>query len=101
MATWTHTIDRFDPFLYTGPSRLQSDAVARSGPITVDVPYGTGGNPEFATRLYVGVAGDVTIVKWDGTTEFYKNLAQGRHHIICSTQVLSSGTTATNMVWGS
>lgn len=101
MAIQTHPVDRFDPFLYTGPARLQR-GMARMGSVTLDTPYGTGdGNIEYATRLYVGVSGNVTIVKWDGTTQLLKGLVSGTVHEICSIQVNTSGTTATDIVWGS
>jgi hypothetical protein len=100
MTIQIHDVPPFDPFLNTGPTR-QIRGMARMGTVTPNTLYGTGGNVEYATRLYVGVTGDVTIVKWDGTTQLLKNLLQGVVHEICSIQVNSSGTTATNIVWGS
>ena len=97
MATPAFTIPPLDPYGFTGPVRVMA-GVARSGNVTLDTPYG---NPEYARWLYVGVAGNVTYVKWDGTTQALTGLAAGVWHPIYSVQVNSSGTTATNLVWGS
>jgi hypothetical protein len=84
-----------DPNLKTGPSRIMS-GVVRMRSVTLDTPYG-----EFATWLYVGVQGDVNITEWDGTTITMVGLAAGVWHPIYSLMVNSSGTTATNLLWGS
>lgn len=95
MALNTLNVQPIDPNLKTGPSRIMSGPV-RMRSVTVDVPFG-----EFATWLYVGVTGDVNITEWDGTTITMKGLAAGVWHPIYSIQVNSSGTTATNLLWGS
>lgn len=89
-----------DPFAYTGPVRVMS-GIARTGTVTLDTAYGTNGSLEFARWLYVGGSGNVTYVKWDGTTQQLIGLAAGVWHPIYSTQVNTAGTTATNLVWGS
>jgi hypothetical protein len=94
------TVPPLDPNAYTGPTRVMS-GVARTGTVTLDTPYGTGGNPEFARWLYCGVQGDVSYVKWDGTTQLLTGLAAGVWHPIYSLLVNSGTTTAGGMVWGS
>jgi hypothetical protein len=64
--------------------------------VVLDIAYG-----EFATWLYVGVTGDVSLIEWDGTTIILTGLAAGVWHPIYSLQINSAGTTATDMVWGS
>lgn len=84
-----------DPNAYTGPVRTMS-GVARTGDVVLGTPYN-----EYARWLYVGVTGAVSYVKWDGTTQILLGLASGVWHPIYSISVNSSGTTATNIVWGS
>ncbi len=84
-----------DPYLKTGPTRIMSGVVRTLTP-TLDTPYG-----EFMTWLYVGVTGDVSIVKWDGTTQVLVGLAAGIMHPIYSVMINSAGTTATSLVVGS
>lgn len=100
MALQTFSIPALDPYGFTGPTRVMA-GVARTGDVALDVPYGTGGNAEFARWLYVGVAGNVSYVKWDGTTQVLVGLAAGVWHPIYSIVVNSTGTTATSIVWGS
>ena len=100
MAVQTINVAPLDPNNFTGPSRLLA-GVARTGSVTADTYYGPNGSVEFARWLYVGTSGNVTYVKWDGTTQLIKNLSAGVFHPILSIQVTSSGTTATDLVWGS
>ncbi len=95
MALNTLDVKPIDPNLKTGPSRIMSGPV-RMRAVTPDTAYG-----EFATWLYVGVTGDVSIVEWDGTTIVLTGLAAGVWHPIYSLMVNSSGTTATNIAWAS
>lgn len=95
MALRTVDVKSLDPYLKTGPSRIMSGPV-RMRTVTLDTPYG-----EFATWLYVGVTGDVSLIEWDGTTITLTGLVAGVWHPIYSLQVNSAGTTATNIVWGS
>lgn len=97
MSLTTLLIPPFDPYLFTGPSRLLAGP-ARTGDVTPGTPYG---NPEFATWLYVGTTGNVSYVKWDGTTQVLTNMLAGIWHRMESIMVNSSGTTATGLVWGS
>lgn len=99
MAVQYLQIPPLDPNLYTGPFRIATGP-ARTGNITNDVPYGTEGRTEFATWLYVGTTGNISYIKWDGTTQVLTNVAAGRWHNIFSVQVNSSGTTASGLVWG-
>ena len=88
-------VQPIDPNLKTGPSRIMSGPV-RMRTVTLDTPYG-----EFATWLYVGVAGNVSLIEWDGTTIILVGLIAGVWHPIYSLQVNSSGTTASSILWGS
>ena len=85
----------FDPNNFTGPTRTVS-GVARTLSPTADTPYG-----ESMRWLYVGVTGNVSYVKWDGTTQVLIGLAAGVWHPIYSIMINSSGTTAASLVWGS
>lgn len=100
MALPTVNVPPLDPNSYTGPVRTMA-GVARTGDVTLDSPYGDAGVPEFARWLYVGGSGNVSYVKWDGTTQTLVGLVAGLWHPIYSKQINSSGTTATNLVWGS
>jgi hypothetical protein len=84
-----------DPNLKSGPTRIMS-GVARTLSPVLDTQYG-----EFMTWLYVAVQGDVSYVKWDGTTQLLSALAAGVFHPIYSVMINSSGTTATGIVVGS
>jgi|GEM_PF-2101848 hypothetical protein len=100
MAVQLISVPALDPNSYTGPTRVMA-GVARSGSVTLDTLYGANGSVEFARWLYVGVTGNVTYMKWDGTTQALIGLAAGVWHPVYSIQVNSSGTTATSIVWGS
>lgn len=89
-----------DPNLYTGPWRLLSGPV-RSGNVTLDTYYGTNGQVEFATWIYVGVTGNISYIKWDGTTQVLNNVSAGIWHNIYSIGINTTGTSATGLVWGS
>ena len=93
-------IHPLDGNTFTGPTRTMS-GVGRTGDVTLDVPYGALGLPEYARWLYVGVTGNVSYVKWDGTTQVLVGLAAGVWHPILSKMVNTTGTTATSLVWGS
>lgn len=99
MAIQLVDVPPLDPNIYTGPTRVMS-GIARMGDIVTDQYYNTA-SPEFARWLYVGVSGNVSIVKWDGTTQVLVGLGAGIWHPIYSIKINSSGTTATNLVWGS
>jgi len=100
MAQQLFLVPPLDPNLYTGPGRLLAGP-ARTGSVTLNTPYGTNGQVEFARWLYVGTTGNITYVKWDGTTQVLTNILAGIWHNIYSIQVNSSGTTASGLVWGS
>jgi len=70
--------------------------VARTLDPTLDVAYG-----EKMRWLYVGVTGNVSYVKRDGTTQVLTGLAAGVFHPIYSLMINSSGTNATGIVVGS
>lgn len=100
MAGQTCYIPPLDPNAYTGPTRVMA-GISRTGDVTLGAMYGENGSVEFARWLYVGTTGDVSYTKWDGTTQTLTGLAAGVWHPIFSIQVNSSGTTASNLVWGS
>ncbi len=88
-------IPPLDGFTFTGPTRTMA-GVARTLSPTLDTQYG-----EKMRWLYVGVTGDVSYVKWDGTTQVLAGLAAGVFHPIYSLQINSAGTTASSIVVGS
>ncbi len=88
-------IPPFDGFCFTGPTRAMA-GVARTLNPTLDVQYG-----EKMRWIYVGVSGNVSYVKYDGTTQVLVGLAAGVFHPIYSLQINSAGTTATSIVVGS
>jgi len=100
MALQTIVIPALDPNIYTGPTR-QMSGVARTVDIILDTAYGANGSIEFMRWIYVGVTGNVSYVKWDGTTQVLVGLAAGVAHPFHSIKINSVGTTATNIVVGS
>ena len=100
MAVQLQNIPALDPNGYTGPTRVMA-GVARTGDITLDTLYGANGTVEFARWRYLGGSGDVSFRKWDGTDQTLLGLAAGVWHPIYSIQINTSGTTATDLVWGS
>ncbi len=100
MAVQLQNIPALDPNGYTGPTRVMA-GVARTGDITLDTYYGSNGTVEFARWLYIGVTGNISYMKWDGTNQTLIGLAAGVWHPIFSILVNSASTTATNLVWGS
>lgn len=92
-------LNQLDPAsLISSPARPLG-GVALTGTVTPSdtLDYG---DAIYARWLYVGVTGNVSFVRWDGVTQVLANLAAGVFHPICSKRVNSTGTTATNMVWG-
>jgi len=100
MAVQLVTVPPLDPNAYTGPTRVMS-GVARTGDVTLDTMYGANGSVEFARWLYVGVTGNVSYRKWDGTDQTLLGLAAGVWHPIYSIRINTAATTATSLVWGS
>lgn len=100
MAVQLCLIQPLDPNAYTGPTRVMS-GVARTGNATPDSYYGPNGSVEFARWLYIGVQGDVSYTKWDGTEQALVGLAAGVWHPVFSIRINSAGTSATDLVWGS
>lgn len=101
MAIRTVDVGPLDANAYTGPTRVMA-GVARTGDIVLDTLYGNAGVAvEYARWLYAGVAGNISYVKWDGTTQVLVGLAAGIWHPIFSVKVNTTGTTATSLVWGS
>lgn len=95
MALTTDT-PPLDPGILTGPARVSSGIVSRIGTATPGTPYG-----EYATYLYVGTTGNVSIQTWNGSTIVLTALTTGQWHKIASTMVNTSGTAATGILWGS
>lgn len=94
------SIPALDPFIFTGPTRNMS-GVARTASVTLDTAYGTNGAIEFMRWLYCGVSGDISYVKWDGSSQTLVGLAAGVWHPIYSVMINTTGTTAASMVVGS
>jgi hypothetical protein len=88
-------IPPLDPNNFTAQVR-NLGGIGRTGTVTADTPYG-----EFARWLYVGVSGNISYVKWDGSTQVLNNIIAGVWHPILSVMVNSASTTATGLVWGS
>jgi hypothetical protein len=93
----------FDFFNFDPQSSMTNQVRSLAGPIktgavTYDVAFG-----EFARWIYVGTSGDLSYVKWDGTTETLPNLAAGIWHPIPATKINNSGTSiaANQLRWGS
>lgn len=95
MALLTSNIPALDPNIFTGPTRVMAGVARTLNPVA-DSPYG-----EFMRWIYVGGSGNVSYVKWDGTSQTLVGLASGVWHPIYSIMINSSGTTATNIVVGS
>lgn len=69
-------------------------AVTKSDTVPISMPSG-----ENRTKgIYVGVTGDVSVKMADGSTVVFKALAAGVVHYISITQVMSTSTTATDIV---
>jgi hypothetical protein len=84
-----------DGFNFTGPTRMMSGVGRTLNPV-LDTQHG-----EKMRWLYVGGTGNVSYVKWDGTTQVLTGLLAGFFHPILSLQINSIGTTATGIVVGS
>jgi hypothetical protein len=100
MTLQTFLVPPLDPNLFTGPTRLLAGP-ARTGIVVLDTSYGLNGNAEYASWLYVGTTGNISYVKWDGTTQLLTNVLAGIWHRMESIQINSVGTTASGLVWGS
>jgi hypothetical protein len=100
MAVQLIDVPALDPNAYTGPTRVMA-GVARTGNVVLDTFYGANGAVEFARWLYVGTTGNVSYVRWDGTSQTLVGLAAGIWHPIYSIKINTSGTAASNLVWGS
>lgn len=100
MAVQLCNVPPLDPNAYTGPTRVMA-GVARMGDVILDEYYGPNNSIEFARWLYVGVSGNVSFTKWDGTQQTLIGLAAGVWHPIFSIRVNSTDTTATDIAWGS
>lgn len=95
-----------DPNIYSAQVRVLGGP-ARTGTVTYDTGFTNSTTPpgvlEFSRWIYVGVTGNLSYTKWDGTVETLPNLAAGIWHPIYAVNVLTSGTTiaAANLRWGS
>jgi hypothetical protein len=92
------TVNKLDPNSLNSNPQRPLGGVVRSGAVTYDTEYG-----EYARWIYVGTTGNLSYMKWDGTTETLPSLAAGVWHPVCSMQINSSGTTiaAAALRWGS
>ena len=94
MSLNTIKIDPLDPNLFTGPTRMMA-GIMGAYPVTPGVPYG-----QFARWLFIGGAGSLSVVNWDGTTALLTNFAPGVWQPQGSIMINSSGTTATGILYG-
>lgn len=100
-------IPNYDPNLSLEELRsvgtiLQSGSVTPSDTNGYTTPDANGVNQFTRARfLYLGVSGDVTVVKWDLTTQLYTNVAAGVFHPISTVGVMSTGTSPSlEIIWG-
>jgi hypothetical protein len=106
MAYPIANIPPLDPNLYTAQVRTLSGP-ARTGSVTYDLGFSNSTTPagvrEFARWIYVGTTGNLSYVKWDGTTETLPSLAAGIWHPIFCVAINSVGSTvaANQLRWGS
>ena len=91
----TQDVPPLDGFNFTGPTRTMA-GVARTLNPTLDTPYG-----EKMRWLYVGTTGNISYIKWDGTTQVLTNLVAGVFHPIYTLQINSASTSASGIVVGS
>lgn len=101
MALNTTVLPNYDPNQLYGLVRSLSGPVLTGDVILNTLFGGVNGAPLFARWLWVGTTGNITYVKYDGTTQTLLNAVAGVWHPILAIQVNSSGTTAANMAWGS
>ena len=83
-----------DPNVFAGAGRIVS-GILRTGTVTTNIDF-----DEYARWLYVGVTGNISYVKWDGSSQTLSNVTGGVWHPICAVRVNSAGTTASGLVWG-
>ena len=106
MAAPIVIIPPLDPNLYTSQVRALAGP-ARTGTVTYDTGFTNSTTPagvlEYARWIYVGTTGNLSYVKWDGTTELLPNLAAGLWHPIHCKMVTTVNTTiaAAQLRWGS
>lgn len=79
-------VDRVDEQGITQPASLM-EAVTNDAELTY-----------VSRAIYVGVAGDISVVDMAGNTRLFKNAAAGSVIPIRITKVNASGTTATNLI---
>ena len=93
-------VNNNDPFgSVQGPARFLCGPI-KTGTVTYDVYFGEG---VFGRWIYVGATGDLSYVKWDGTTETLPSLAAGIWHPIPAIKINTTDTTiaANKLRWGS
>jgi hypothetical protein len=66
------------------------------GDASAITPHDT--NPNEFSRLYIGSAGNITLVTRDGNTVLFSNLPAGFILPVQTSIIKSTGTTATNIV---
>lgn len=87
-----------EPYCETQSNPVRSlTGIIDMGTVSPGTYYGEGIT---ARWLYVGVTGNVTIIKIDGTTQTLATLAAGVFHPIHHIGIATSGTTAGSLVWG-
>jgi len=102
MAAQAFDVGNFDPYKALEQSRTVA-GVIKTGAITYDIDFlDPNNNPIYSRWIYIGTTGNISYIKWDGSTETLPNIAPGVWHPIFATRVLSSGTTiaANQLRWG-
>ncbi len=92
-------VNNYDPLnTSSGPVRALSGPI-NTGAVDFDVSY----EGLFARWLYIGTTGNLSYVKYDGTTETLPNILGGIWHPIHSIKINSSGTDIAEdqLRWGS
>lgn len=62
------------------------------------IPSDTAALPFVSKRLWIGGAGNVTLITLSGQTIEYANVAAGTYLQVRAQQVMATGTTATNII---
>ena len=100
MAVKPFTTIELDPGSMVSSPVRSLGGILRVGAITPGT-LPTAYYPEYARWIYVGVTGNIQYVTYDGTQVTLTNVLAGIWHPILSIAVLSAGTTASGLFWGS
>lgn len=88
-------VQAFDPNCAISTPARPVTVIVKSRAVTLDADF-----DEYGRFILVDVTGPVSYVGWDGVTVVIPVLSSGVYHPICAKRINSSGTTATNCMWG-